>query len=121
VNDETDETRFGVRTRTLIWDVADLQDPILVGEYLGPNPASDHNHYIRDSRMYASTYQFGLRVVDVSNPRTPAQIGFFDTAPNFPNTPGFGGSWSNYPYFGSGIIVMTSRTEGFFVLRLRQN
>ncbi len=121
VNDETDETRFGLRTRTLVWDVADLEDPILVSEYLGPNPASDHNHYIRDSRMYASTYQFGLRVIDVSNPRTPAQIGFFDTAPNFPNTPGFGGSWSNYPYFGSGIIVMTSRTEGFFVLRLRQN
>ncbi len=121
VNDETDETRFGLRTRTLIWDVADLEDPVLVGEYLGPNPASDHNHYIRDSRMYASTYQFGLRVIDVSNPKAPSQIGYFDTAPNFPNTPGFGGSWSNYPYFKSGIIVMTSRTEGFFVLRLRPN
>jgi choice-of-anchor B domain-containing protein len=121
MNDESDEFEFGLRTRTMIWDVADLEDPILVGEYLGPNPSTDHNHYIRGSRMYASTYQFGLRVVDVSNPRVPAQIGYFDTAPNFPNTAGFGGSWSNYPYFQSGIIVMTSRTEGFFVLRLRQN
>lgn len=120
VNDELDESRFALSgTRTLIWDVQELDDPVLVGEYLGPNPATDHNHYIVGTRMYASTYQFGLRIVDVSNPLQPVAAGYFDTAPNWPNAPGFGGSWSNYPFFRSGIIVMTSRTEGFFVLRAR--
>ncbi len=119
VNDEVDEIQFGLTgTRTLIWDVQELDDPILVGQFYGPNPSTDHNHYIRGSRMYASTYQFGLRVVDVSNPLQPAALGFFDTAPQLSNVPGFGGSWSNYPYFRSGIVVMTSRGEGFFVLRV---
>ena len=119
VNDELDEGNGSVTgTRTLVWDVSDLDDPILVNQYLGPTTATDHNHYIRDNRMYMSNYQFGLRVVDVSNPLSPTQIGSFDTAPNLANTPGFGGSWSNYPFFPSGNIVMTSRNEGFYVLRM---
>jgi len=119
INDELDELQAGVGgTRTLVWDVADLDDPVLVGQYLGPNPATDHNHYIRGNRMYASTYQFGLRVVNVGNPLAPTQAGFFDTAPNLANVPGFGGSWSNYPYFASNIIVVTSQEEGLFVLRM---
>ncbi len=119
INDELDELQAGVvGTRTLVWDVADLDDPVLVGQYLGPNAATDHNHYIRGTRMYASTYQFGLRVVNVGNPLAPTQAGFFDTAPDMANVPGFGGSWSNYPYFASNIIVVTSQTQGLFVLRL---
>ena len=112
-------SRGGVAgTRTLIWDVTDLDDPVLVNQYLGPTQATDHNHYIRGNRMFMSNYRFGLRVVDVTNPLAPGQIGFFDTAPNLPNTPGFGGSWSNYPFFPSGNIVMTSMDEGFYVLRV---
>jgi hypothetical protein len=33
------------------------------------------------------------------------------------NTPGFAGSWSNYPYFKSGTIVVTSVSEGLFAVR----
>jgi choice-of-anchor B domain-containing protein len=119
INDELDEQQFGASgTRTLVWDVADLDDPVLVGQYFGPTPATDHNHYIRGTRMYSSNYQFGMRVVNVGNPLAPTQAGFFDTAPNLANVPGFGGSWSNYPYFASGIIVVTSQGEGLFVLRM---
>jgi choice-of-anchor B domain-containing protein len=119
INDELDELQLGVGgTRTLIWDVADLDDPVLVGQYFGPTSATDHNHYIRGTRMFTSNYQFGLRVVNVANPLAPTQAGFFDTAPNLANVSGFGGSWSNYPYFASGIIVVTSQGEGLFVLRM---
>ena len=34
--------------------------------------------------------------------------------------PGFGGSWSNYPYFKSGTIIVTSGSEGLFVLTKRE-
>ncbi|MBA2292536.1 MAG: choice-of-anchor B family protein [Gemmatimonadales bacterium] len=119
VNDELDEQQGTANTRTLVWDVTDLDDPILVTQYFGPTRATDHNHYIRGTRMFMSNYQYGLRVVDVSSPTAPVQFGFFDTAPALSNTPGFGGSWSNYPFFPSGIIVMSSSTEGFFVLRAR--
>ena len=119
LNDELDEL-YGEtgKTRTLIWDVADLDDPVLVGEFLGPTAASDHNHYIRGNRMYASNYQFGLRVIDVSNPVAPVQLGYFDTAPDETDTPGFGGSWSNYPFFESGIVLATSGQQGLFVFRI---
>jgi hypothetical protein len=31
-----------------------------------------------------------------------------------------GGSWSNYPFFESGIVIVTSGREGLFVLKKRQ-
>lgn len=118
MNDELDELDGSVAgTRTLIWDVSDLDDPILVSQFVGPTAATDHNHYISGDVMYASNYQYGIRMVDVSNPLAPTQVGFFDTAPTLPNTPGFGGSWSNYPFFPSGNIVVSSQDEGLYVLR----
>lgn len=120
MDDELDELSGTVtNTRTLIWDVADLDDPILAGEYLGPTPATDHNLYIAGDRLYASNYQYGIRVLDIANRTAPVQIGRFDTAPDEPDVPGFGGSWSNYPFFASGILVVTSQQQGLFVLRVR--
>ena len=63
--------------------------------------------------MYQSNYGSGLRILDVTNPEDPTEIGFFDTTPY----EGAAGSWSNYPYFESGIIVVTSMKEGLFVLK----
>ncbi len=121
MNDELDEIAGSVqRTRTLIWDVRDLDDPQLVKEFLGNTAATDHNLYIKDNLMYQSHYQAGLRIVDISDPANPVEIGFFDTVPYGTNTPGFGGSWSNYPYFKSGSIIVTSGNEGLFILKKRE-
>jgi choice-of-anchor B domain-containing protein len=121
MNDELDELQGKAeRTRTLIWDVADLDDPQLVGEFMGTTEASDHNLYIRGDLMYQSNYQAGLRIIDISDPESPREVGFFDTVPFGENTAGFGGSWSNYPYFPSGAIIVTSGREGLFVLKKRE-
>jgi choice-of-anchor B domain-containing protein len=118
LNDELDEMGGNVSTtRTLVWDVSDLDDPTLVKEHLSNEPAIDHNLYVRDNLMYQSNYVAGLRLLDVSDPENPEEIGFFDTVPDSPNTITFGGSWSNYPYFASGIIVVTSMEEGLFILK----
>ncbi len=120
MNDELDELQGLVsNTRTLIWDLAELEDPQLVGEFMGPTEASDHNLYVRGDRMYQSNYQSGLRVIDISDPEDPSEVGYFDTVPYGENTAGFGGSWSNYPFFPSGVIIVTSGDEGLFVLRSR--
>jgi choice-of-anchor B domain-containing protein len=100
-----------------VWDVSDLDDPTLVKEHLSTEPAIDHNLYVRDNLMYQSNYVAGLRLLDVSDPENPEEIGFFDTVPDSPNSITFGGSWSNYPYFASGIIVVTSMEEGLFILK----
>ena len=121
MNDELDETGGTTEyTRTLIWDVADLDDPQLVREFLSENKSSDHNLYIRGNLMYQSNYASGLRIFDISDFANPVEVGFFDTITVMPDAPGFIGSWSNYPYFESGTIVVTSMEEGLFVLKKRE-
>lgn len=119
VNDELDEIVGTTdRTRTLIYDVAELDDPILVGEHLGPDNATDHNLYITGSRAYLANYQAGFRVLDVSDPEHPVEIGWFDTTPYGENPPGFGGgAWTAWPFFESGMVVVSSMNEGLFILR----
>ncbi len=115
---QRDSTLTMTGTRTLIWDIEDLDDPILAKEHFGEVMATDHNLYIRGNLMYQSNYQAGLRILDISDPENPFEVGFLDTAPGR-NTVGMSGSWSNYPFFESGTIPVTSRSEGVFFLRYR--
>jgi len=48
LNDELDEL-YGPRknTRSLVWDVRDLDEPVLTGSFYSAKEASDHNLYIR--------------------------------------------------------------------------
>ena len=118
INDEGDEVGgLTERTRTLIWDVEDLDDPVFVKSHLGTTAASDHNFYVHGNLMYQSNYVSGLQILDISDPLNPKQVGHFDTVPWGENAPGFSGSWSNYPYFESGTIVVSSITEGVFLVR----
>ena len=118
MNDELDELAGAApRTRTLVWDIEDLDDPVLVNEHLGTNEASDHNLYVQGDLMYQSNYLSGLRILDISDPENPEEVGFFDTVPQGGDIPGFAGSWSNYPFFESGVIIVTSMREGLFVLK----
>ena len=122
MDDELDELNGLVdHTRTLVWDVSDLDDPVLVKEFLNPNTTSiDHNLYVKGDKVYQSNYTAGLRVLDITDPVEPEEVGFFDTVPFGDESPRFDGSWSNYPYFESGVIIVTSGYEGLFLLRYRE-
>ncbi len=117
VNDELDEI-FGSaeRSRLLIWDLTDLDDPVLAGDHFGPTGAVDHNLFVRDDLLYYSNYSFGVRILDISTRDRPVEAAFFDTLPGT-NRAELIGSWANYPYFDSGVLVVTSMGEGLFVLR----
>jgi choice-of-anchor B domain-containing protein len=118
MNDELDELqRNFVGTRTLIWDVTDLDDPVLAKEYLSENTASDHNLYVRGDFMYQSNYNSGFRVFNIRDRENPVPVGFLDTVPYGEDGPGMGGSWSNYPFFESGVILVTSGNEGLFLVK----
>ena len=106
-------------TRTLVWDVSDLDDPVLVGEHFGETFTIDHNLYIVGDLMYQSNYVSGLRVLDISDRENPREVGFFDTVP-WDESVTFDGSWSNYPFFASGTIVVSSGKEGVFFLKYRR-
>ncbi|HUG38849.1 MAG TPA: choice-of-anchor B family protein [Longimicrobiales bacterium] len=116
MDDEADEFRGIGNTRTLVWDVARLDDPILVKEHSGTTRSTDHNLYIRRDRLYQANYTSGLRVLDISDPRNPVEVGWFDTVPGA-DGPGFQGAWSVYPFFESGTLIVTSIDEGLFILR----
>ncbi len=117
-DDELDEIQGLVNgTRTLIWDVSDLENPVLAGEYISPNPAIDHNLFVVGNLVYQSNYLSGLRVLDISDRLHPKPAGFFDTVPIGPDAPQFGGSWGNYPFFASGTVAVTSMKEGLFLLK----
>ena len=105
-------------TRTLIWDITDLDDPILAKEHFGETFTTDHNLYIRGNLMYQSNYVSGLRILNIGDPENPFEVGFLDTVPDNEST-AMSGSWSNYPFFESGTIVVTSRQEGVFFVRYR--
>ena len=119
-NDELDVLEGSVETtRTLIWDIADLEDPVLVNQFMGSFPASAHNHYLKDGLLYQANYRHGMQVLDISDPVNPREVAFFDTAP-YQEGPGLSGAWSVYPFFESGTVIVSSMQEGLFVLRMRE-
>lgn len=121
LGDELDEanTEDG-RTRTLVWDITDLDDPQLVTEYRSDAVATDHNLYVHGTLMYQANYEAGLRIVDISDPENPLEIGFFDTVPYQANSVAMSGAWTIFPFFDSGVILVTSRWEGLFILKKRE-
>jgi choice-of-anchor B domain-containing protein len=118
LDDEGDELAgTAPKTRTVVFDLTDLEDPVVAKEFYGTTAASDHNLYVRGRYMYQSNYVAGLRVVDVNDPVNPVEVGYFDTVPFGDNLPGFSGSWSNYPYFKNGVVAVSSMREGLFLVR----
>ncbi|WP_419935123.1 choice-of-anchor B family protein [Candidatus Palauibacter sp.] len=120
LGDELDEIATPFEgTRTMIFDISDLDDPVLVKEHFGESTASDHNMYVVGDLLYQSNYNSGLRILNVSDPENPTEVGFIDTVP-YAEGPSMGGSWSNYPYFASGTVIVTSGNEGLFMVKYQK-
>ncbi|MCI0398826.1 MAG: choice-of-anchor B family protein [Chloroflexi bacterium] len=119
LDDELDEINLGHNSRTRVWDVSDLDNPVLVGFYDGPTPAIDHNLFIHEGLVYESNYRAGLRVLEMTDLTTASltEIAYFDVYPPT-DSPTFSGTWSNYPFFDSGSILINTLSQGFFVVRL---
>ncbi len=117
-NDELDEYQHVVtHTRTMVWDVTDLNDPVLAKEFISANTSIDHNMYVKGNRLYQSNYIDGLHVLDISDPTNPAEAAFFDTHPQT-FTSVWDGTWSNYPYLRSGAVAIASDPDGVFIICL---
>ena len=113
-NDELDEG--STNTRTLIWDLTDLDDPVLTEEYFGETRAIDHNLYVKGNFVYESNYTAGLRILDITDRESPVEVAFFDTYTSS-NNASFNGAWSSYPYFESGNVIVNNIEAGLFILK----
>lgn len=121
MNDELDERNNQHTTRTYIWNVEDLDNPVLTGYYDHGTTSIDHNLYIVDDMMYQANYTSGFRVLDVSNP-TPdgiVEMGFFDTTPG-PDNMDFGGLWSVYPWLSGDKVIVSDIENGLFILQVQR-
>lgn len=119
MNDELDEVRTLSHRRgprTLIWDVAELDDPVLAAEYFGTTGSIDHNLHIHRGYAFEANYTSGLRILDLESVTSPREVAFFDTYPDS-DDPEFAGAWGAYPFFESGTVLVSSIGEGLFVLK----
>jgi choice-of-anchor B domain-containing protein len=120
LGDEFDEISFNVPTRTLIFDVTDLDAPVFVSAYEAMTDSIDHNLYVKGNRVYQANYTSGVRVLefgDLSNGEI-TEIAFLDTFPDS-NSAEFDGAWSIYPYLPSGNIIASDTSNGLFILTLQ--
>lgn len=110
----TDEQPTGHVT---IVDVSDPSNLVKVGSYINPRLPNViiHNVTVKENLAYASWYTAGLEIFDVTNPRDPVQVGFYDTYPG--NQAEFDGAWGVYPYAESGNIYVSDISTGLWVFR----
>ncbi|HEX5707372.1 MAG TPA: choice-of-anchor B family protein [Pyrinomonadaceae bacterium] len=120
LDDELDERSLTVNTRTFVWDVTDLDAPLVRAVHQGVSTSIDHNLYVRGRFAFESNYRSGLRVLDAAGAGAGilSEVAFFDVYP-LDDQPLFNGTWSNYPFFASGVVVASGIEQGLFVLRPR--
>jgi len=118
LGDELDEQNFGGKTRTIIFDFTDLDNPLLHFEHFGATDAIDHNGYVKGNLFYQANYTAGVRILDISSieNKNINEIGYFDTHPEN-DISGFDGAWNVYPYLPSGNIIISDINRGLFVIR----
>ncbi|MEM1327765.1 MAG: choice-of-anchor B family protein [Bacteroidota bacterium] len=117
VNDESDES-FINNTRTYIFDLIDLDNPVYLGVHTHTTRAIDHNLYVKGNYVYLANYRAGLRAMkldDIANSNLN-EVAFFDLYPSS-DAGSFNGAWSSYPYFKSGNIIVSAIEDGLFVVK----
>ncbi|MQA25169.1 MAG: choice-of-anchor B family protein [Micromonosporaceae bacterium] len=119
LDDELDESRGeNKRTKTYIFDLASLAEPVHKGTYQAPVTAIDHNQYVTGKLSYQANYQAGLRILDAGDVGSGAlsEVGYFDIYPDSDQAE-FNGAWSVYPYFESGTVIISGIEQGLVVVK----
>jgi len=96
-----------------IYDISDLSNPEQVALYTASSLSLFHNPYVRGDFCFVSHNTEGLRVLDITDPTTPVEVGYYDTYGG--PSGGFNGLWSACPYFPSGKIIGGNRENGLYV------
>jgi choice-of-anchor B domain-containing protein len=123
LDDEFDELKNLVSgTRTIVWDMAELDDPIVHFEHIADRPCDDHNQYIKGTYVYQANYRCGLRILDISEVENKVltDVAFFDTYPADDESRS-SAMWSVYPFFESGVLIASDYSgeyRGLYVLEM---
>ena len=96
-----------------MFDITDLTEPVQVATYTANLQSLVHNPYIRGDFMFITHNTEGLRVLDITDPEVPVEVGYYDTYAG--QSGGFNGLWSACPYLPSGKILGGNREDGLYV------
>jgi choice-of-anchor B domain-containing protein len=96
-----------------IYDISDLQNPEELAQYTASEASLVHNPYVRGDFCFISHNTEGIRVLDITDPATPVEVGFYDTYEG--PSGGFNGLWSACPYSSSGRIIGGNRENGLYM------
>jgi choice-of-anchor B domain-containing protein len=118
VDDELDEVQGENNTRTYVWDMQSLTTPVLMGFYESPVAAIDHNQYVVGHHAYQANYRAGLRILNIAGAAAVNvfQAGYFDIYPAS-DSPNFNGAWNTYPFFDSGVVLISGIEQGLFMVK----
>ena len=102
-----------------IFDIQDFDNINMVATWYPDEPQvqnkSVHNVLIKDDLLYVSYYVYGTRIVDISDPYNPIEVGYYDWYPGQNGL--YSGNWGTYPFTGNGLIYSTDYSgNGFFVM-----
>ena len=95
------------------WDISDINNIQLRGQYLGENNIA-HNAHIKGNFAFLSHYRGGLKVVDISNPDTLKEVASYSTYGGLA-TGNFYGNWGAYPFTKDGYVY-GSDIEGWLTV-----
>lgn len=114
--DELDEHDDGVDMRTYVWDVTDLDAPVVAGFHESSLPAIDHNLFVVDNHVFQANYRAGVRILRTGNLANAemVEVAHFDTI-TADDDAEFGGVWGLH-VFESGLVATTDIFGGVFVL-----
>lgn len=118
LGDELDETSYGVNTKTFIWDFSDLENIHQFAVYNSTTKSIDHNMYVKGNYVYQANYTAGLRVLDLSDIANGklTEVAHYDTMPNV-DAAKFEGIWSVFPYYDSGIVVLSGINGTLYITK----
>lgn len=100
------------------WDVSNPANPQFAWSITLPTTQAYcvHQVMIKGNRLYASWYQAGIRVYDITDRYNPVLLGDYDTFPGAVS--GYNGAWGVYPYLGDSKILGFDMQGGMFLLSL---
>jgi choice-of-anchor B domain-containing protein len=76
-----------------------------------------HNPHINANYLFASYYQDGVRIFDLTDACNPAEVAWYDTWPGDALPDEYRGAWGVYAFLPSGKILVSDMQTGLYVLR----
>jgi choice-of-anchor B domain-containing protein len=119
LDDEQDEYQLPSNqqfTKTYVWDIRSLNNPVLESVFQSTERSIDHNQYIIGDYTYQANYESGLRILHINRAtNTLSSVAYFDVYPSR-TAADFFGTWSVFPYYPSGNVAVSSIDYGLFIV-----